>query len=121
MTAERVSVLVKFPPELLGRVEARGSEHGISRMAAIVALIERGLDGPAGALAVVPVGGGRKIPVEGAAGVAVSNFTPNGEVSGSAAMAAVGIQFGPAPRGPRPKGGALKKSSLAGRFSGGGK
>lgn len=41
---DRTSVLVKFPTPLLERVEAFAKSEGKNRMAAILALIERGLD-----------------------------------------------------------------------------
>lgn len=47
MADDRISVLVKFPPALLARVAAHAEKTKAPRMAAILALIERGLDGGA--------------------------------------------------------------------------
>lgn len=43
--AGRIPVLVKFPAPLLKRVEAEALKTDKDRMATIIALIERGLDG----------------------------------------------------------------------------
>ena len=47
---DRTSVLVKFPAPLLARVEAFAKAEGKNRMAAILLLIERGLEGGARAV-----------------------------------------------------------------------
>lgn len=45
--AERVGVLVKFPRDLLDRVEMLAIKTDQNRMATILELVERGLEAPA--------------------------------------------------------------------------
>lgn len=143
MQPKEPPLATRLPPAVRERFDLYVTNSGLSRAAAAAVLVERGLDSTDGrfqapGMSVVPVGGGRKIPVEGArreftkqgSPIKVAevidrgpslpaNFTPNGAgVDVAAAMKNSGVQFGPSARAPRPKGGVVKKAGLLAKFRG---